>query len=224
MRGQKLIKAVDLNLLREISADYRQLIFKKRLKENLLTLGQISAQVLLVVGVLAGTITLAAIAPNVIGAVGRLMKKGKRRPYYFQCDQKKFNRALSYLKNQHLIKMIPGQRRGTSLRLTPKGERKYCIHLLDRMSLEKPKKWDGRWRIVIFDIPEKFKMAREAIRQKLQNLGFCQIQKSVFAVPYPCEKEINFIRHLFGLEDQLRIIRADFFQGEQEVKETFGLN
>lgn len=224
MRGQKLIQAVDRNLLKEISRDYQQLIFKKRLKEDLLTFGQISAQVLLVAGVLAGAIVLAAVAPNVIGAIGRLAKKKKAEPYYFKCDQKKFSRALSYLKNQHLIEMIPNGKKKTSFRLTPKGERKYCIHLLDKMSIDRPKKWDGWWHIVIFDIPERFKIAREAIRQKLQNLGFFQIQKSIFVIPYPCEKEINFIRQLFGLEDQVRIIRADYFQGEQAAKKFFNLS
>ena len=176
------------------------------------------------VGALAGTITLAVIAPNIIGAIGRLTKKGKTKPYYFRCDQKKFNRAITYLKNQRLIKIIPNQGDKTSLRLLPKGERRYYIQLLDKMSLEKSKKWDGYWRIIIFDIPEKFKIAREAIRQKLQKLGFYQLQKSVFVIPYSCEKEINLISELFGLEKQIRIIRADYFQGEQEVKKFFGLD
>jgi len=222
MRGQKFIKAVDSKLLREISNDYRRLILKKRLREDLLTLGQISSQVLLVAGALVGAITLAAVAPNIIGVMGRLTKKKKVGPYYFKCDQKEFSRALTYLKNRHLIEVIhePGSR--TSLRLMPKGERKYYIHLFDKMSIEEPKKWDGWWRIVIFDIPERFKIAREAIRQKLQNLGFFQIQKSVFVIPYPCEKEINFIRQFFGLQNQIRIIRADYFQGEQAARRFFG--
>lgn len=222
MKGQKLIKKVDQDLLNEISRDYRRLLLKERIKDDLLTVGQISAQVLLITGALAGTIVLAAVAPNVIGAVGKLTMK-RKKPYYFKCEQKKFNRTLTYLKNRHLIEIVPDQRGRTSIKLLPKGERKYHIHLLDGMTLEKPKRWDGYWRIVIFDIPEKFKIAREAIRQKLQNLGFRQIQKSVFAVPYPCEKEINFISGLFGLQNQIRIVRADYFQGEEEMRKVFGL-
>ena len=56
---------------------------------------------------------------------------------------------------------------------------------------------DGEWRIVIFDIPEKFKKAREALRMKLKELGFLELQKSVFIFPYECEDEINFIVEVF---------------------------
>ena len=45
-------------------------------------------------------------------------------------------------------------------------------------------KWDGKWRIVIFDIEEKNKKVRETFRHKLKELGFGQLQKSVWISPH----------------------------------------
>jgi len=223
MYGKKLIKTINKELLDEITGDYRKMILKERVKKTLFTIGKISGQVILVAGVLGGAMFLAAAAPNVVGAVGRVAGGRKKKPLYFHCNEKKFSRSLSYLKNQHLIEIINEDGR-TSLRLTKRGQRRYRIHLIEHMTIEKQKKWDGWWRIVIFDIPERFKNARDALRQRFQSMGFFQIQKSVFAIPYPCDKEINFIRHLFGLEEQIRIIRANYFQGESMAKEFFKLD
>lgn len=43
--------------------------------------------------------------------------------------------------------------------------------------------WDGRWRVVIFDIPEIDKKSREYLRWKLISLGFGKLQKSVYISP-----------------------------------------
>src|SRR3989344_4682297 len=51
-------------------------------------------------------------------------------------------------------------------------ENKALKFKIDEMEIKKPAKWDGEWRIVIFDIPERFKKAREALRKKLKDLGF----------------------------------------------------
>lgn len=63
------------------------------------------------------------------------------------------------------------------------------------------KKWDGYWRIVIFDIPEKNKAIREALRRKLTSLGFASWQKSVYIIPHDINDEINQYFMSNGLAD-----------------------
>lgn len=46
------------------------------------------------------------------------------------------------------------------------------------------KKWDGKWRLVIFDISEKRKVKRETLRKKLLELGFGMWQRSIYISPY----------------------------------------
>ena len=107
--------------------------------------------------------------------------------------------------------------------LTKEGQKKALRFKLDEMKIKKPAKWDGQWRIVIFDIPEKFKKAREALRIKLKELGFLELQKSVFIFPYECEDEINFIMEVFQIRSFVRLICAKSFTNEEQLKIKFNL-
>ena len=107
--------------------------------------------------------------------------------------------------------------------LTKDGEKKALRFKLDDIKIKKPKKWDKQWRIVIFDIPEKFKRAREALREKLKNIGFVELQKSVFANPFECEDEINFIVEVFQIRPFVRFIRAENFTNEEQFRMKFDL-
>lgn len=53
------------------------------------------------------------------------------------------------------------------------------------------KKWDGKWRIVSYDIPEKLHWRRDALRKKLEELGFGMIHESVWISPHPFEEDIR---------------------------------
>ena len=57
--------------------------------------------------------------------------------------------------------------------------------------------WDQRWRVLIFDIPEKLRWKRDYFREKIKNLGFGMIQQSVWISPHAFEDDIReFIRSL----------------------------
>ena len=58
----------------------------------------------------------------------------------------------------------------------------------------------------MFDIPESEKFAREALREKLKNLGFAQFQKSIWIYPYPCENEIDFVTEFFSIAKHVNLI------------------
>ena len=52
-------------------------------------------------------------------------------------------------------------------------------------------KWDGKWRIVTFDIPEKKRKIRQNLRYKLRELGFAMLQKSIWISPHNFEDDIR---------------------------------
>src|SRR3989344_740870 len=56
------------------------------------------------------------------------------------------------------------------------------------------RKWDGKWRIVFFDLKNERNSERDAIRHMLQRSGFVFLQKSVWIYPYDCSSEIEFLR------------------------------
>ena len=107
--------------------------------------------------------------------------------------------------------------------LTKDGEKKALRFKIDEMEIKKPPKWDGEWRIVIFDIPDRFKKAREALRKKLKDLGFIKLQESVFVFPYECEDEINFITEVFLIRPFVRFMRVKSFTNEEQIRLKFGL-
>ncbi|KKT24742.1 MAG: Transcriptional regulator, PaaX family [Parcubacteria group bacterium GW2011_GWA2_43_9b] len=107
--------------------------------------------------------------------------------------------------------------------LTTKGAAK-LEQLKFRASIKR-QKWDSLWRIVIFDISEDKKVAREALRRKLKRFGFYHLQKSVFVFPYDCEKEIAALADFFEENDNIEYIIAKTLGGkEREIKDFFDLS
>lgn len=112
----------------------------------------------------------------------------------------------------------------TTIIVTEKGKRQLLKYNLQKMQLEKPKKWDGKWRVVIFDVKEGKKALRNALRNKMQQLEFYQLQKSVYITPYPCDKEISFIRQYYLVGDEVSYFLAADLENEELLKVKFSLN
>lgn len=88
----------------------------------------------------------------------------------------------------------------------------------------KPGKWDGKWRVVIFDIPERLRQQRNMFRSKLKALNFYMLQKSVFVCPFPCEEELGWVTGYLGIGDYVDVVTAvSVGFKESEIKEHFGL-
>lgn len=93
-----------------------------------------------------------------------------------------------------------------ALTLTEQGKEKILRYNLDTVTIKKPAQWDKVWRMVMFDIPEHLKTGRNALSLKLQQLGFFQMQKSVYIFPYECKNEIDFIVEIFELKPYVRFL------------------
>lgn|SRR3989344_6585798 len=111
----------------------------------------------------------------------------------------------------------------TEIILTEKGKKQILIYNIDKIKIQKSEKWDKKWRVVIFDIPEKSRMARDALRRKLKELEFRELQKSVFVHPYECKKEIDFIIEFFNLRPYVRYIVAESIDNQDHLRLKFNL-
>lgn len=107
--------------------------------------------------------------------------------------------------------------------LTEKGKKRALRYKIKELELKKPKLWDKKWRIIIFDIPEKLKHARNALREKLKELGFIELQKSVFVCPWQCKDEIDFLVEFFDIRSYIRLIEATKITNEEELRLKFDL-
>lgn len=105
--------------------------------------------------------------------------------------------------------------------LTEKGKEKAIRFNPDYLKIKKPTNWDKRWRMVIYDIPDQKKAARDALRLKLNELGFKEWQKSVFIHPYPCRDEIDFIIEFFEIRPYVRYAELINPTNEAELRLYF---
>lgn len=147
--------------------------------------------------------------------IGFVKGKTERRKLYeesdriwYSMDRKQLYQILERLKLRHAIEMVKHGGGINAVQLTNSGKAFSLSHQFKNMKLALKKKWDGKWRFVLFDIPESKKKTRDALRRKLKHLGFLEFQKSVFIYPYPCGDEINFVINFFGIADSVYYIEA----------------
>jgi len=160
----------------------------------------------------AGVLAVALLAPNALQAlkqVGLLPKPHQREI---------FNSSRHRLVKTGLLIYENG-----FLRLTVKGRKK--LQQLERRDykLVKPKRWDKKWRILIFDIPERQRILRTQIRRTILSVGFMKLQKSVWVYPYDCEDFVNLIKADFKIGKDLLYLIVDSIENDKFIKEYFQL-
>jgi DNA-binding transcriptional regulator PaaX len=167
---------------------------------------------------LAGAVYIAASSPYFVRNLLKEFKKWQKYP------KKKITDTFYNLKRRGLIKIE--QKRGQIyISLTEEGKKRAGRFQIDALKIKRPKKWDGKWRIVIFDISQLKKIHREAFRGKLKQLGFYPLQKSVWVHAFDCQAEIELLREFFGLtEKEIRLIIAEKIENDQELKKFFKLS
>ncbi|MEK7122084.1 MAG: hypothetical protein AAB807_00755 [Patescibacteria group bacterium] len=137
-------------------------------------------------------------------------------------DKKELFSALKRLRLNKFIEIIKRKDNREQIRITDRGINRVLYYQLQNIKINPPKKWDNKWRIVLFDIPEKFKKSRDALRHSLRKLGFIEFQKSVFIYPYSCKDEINFIINFFNIYDYVYYIETQI-SPDRELRSKFRL-
>jgi|SRR3989344_2771107 len=123
--------------------------------------------------------------------VGRDLKKSE------------LSQVMKRLREKGLIELISNKE--LNFRLTDSG-RDRALWTKMKMGDEK---WDGRWRLVIWDVPEKRRTARDLLRFKLKQLGFKQWQQSVWASRVNCTKLLRDFIKKVGIEDWVMVVESD---------------
>ncbi|MEK9135342.1 MAG: hypothetical protein AAB451_03570 [Patescibacteria group bacterium] len=166
---------------------------------------------------ISGVVAIAATSPYFIVNALKAYKHLQKYP------KNKISDIFSRLKRQGLIET---EQRGGQIhiKLSPEGRKKAGIYQINSLLIKRPKKWDSKWRIVIFDIAELKKTHREAFRGKLKELGFQVLQKSVWVHPFNCEDEVCLLRDFFGLDKKdVQLIIAEKIEDSEELKKIFDL-
>lgn len=135
-------------------------------------------------------------------------------------DANRFSHNLYYLKKQKLIKsfVINKER---YIELTPKGKKRARFYFIKKARIKRQNKWDGKWRVVIFDIREDKRTKRDCIRNWLKNLGIVALQKSVYTYPFDFKRELNLMIGALVLYQGVKYMICDIIEGEEELINHF---
>jgi len=173
---------------------------------------------ILAILILSGAIAIAATSPYFIYNIIKSLKRFKKYPHkkvydtFYRLKERGF--INFYYKNNQLY-----------ISLTEKGKKKAGWMQIDALKIKKPKKWDGKWRILLFDIAQLKKLYREALRGKLKDLNFKLFQKSAWITPFDCKKEINMLKSFFGLSDkEIRLVVVEDIGDDKEFQKIFKLD
>ncbi|MEK7461207.1 MAG: CRISPR-associated endonuclease Cas2 [Patescibacteria group bacterium] len=137
-----------------------------------------------------------------------------------EIDRKKFQKSLRDLRQRGFLRSYY-EGKDLVLALTDKGKQRAQREVIGEIIMATPEVWDRKWHLVIFDIPEKNRFARTVFRERLQNLGFTKLQKSVFVYPFDATDLVAAIRQNFGLGPEIQYVVADQIEQEQALIEHF---
>ncbi len=118
------------------------------------------------------------------------------------------------------------QKHGTIYRLTQKGEREAFFANLDGVVdgyKPKPEKWDGKWRMIFFDIPEKKRRYRDELRRMLKTIGFKEFQQSIWAYPYHVPEFLKEILWTEQIKHYTRLITTEHIEYDNDLRRKFHL-
>lgn len=162
-----------------------------------------------------GFLALTLAAPGIL-VLAPLFRNGRRIP------KRELGPAIDYARKRRWLHLT-NNRGQDRLVLTEQGKRRLVTAAFGSETIRRPKHWDGKWRVVIFDIPEKKKVVREVVRDALRRLGFRKLQKSVWIHPFPCERVIADLAHLYEGEKYISTLVVQRFDRESIFLHKFDL-
>lgn len=130
-------------------------------------------------------------------------------------NRSEFGQIVKRLQKQELI-AIREKDGKVAIEITDKGKRRLLEYDFENIE-RKAKKRDGKWRLIIFDIPEHKKRNRDAFRKKLIQLDCIRLQDSVFASAFPCKDEIDFLANYLDISDYITLLSLDKIERGEDL-------
>lgn len=160
----------------------------------------------------AGLLSLTILAPNAIKALKNLgfMPKERQREYILSSGHKLAQKGLLKFKDGHY-------------ELTREGEKILKLWNITDYELKKPNRWDRKWRMIIFDIPERKRGMRKKISEIFTQAGLYRLQDSVWIYPYDCEDIIGLLKTELGIGKEVLYVIADEIENDKYLRAHYNL-
>ena len=110
------------------------------------------------------------------------------------------------------------------LRITEKGRQEFAFEQSKiELTTRKKKRWDGRWRMVVFDVPERRRHLRWRLRSIMGEIGFVRLQDSVWVYPYDCEDFMALLKVELKIGKDVLYAIADSIEYDTPLRKHFNL-
>lgn len=167
----------------------------------------------------ASVLTIALMAPNVTRLLKALDRPAKNRAQLYR----RISQGVTRLERQGLV-TLDGPYGTRRVRLTAKGKKTLEQVELQAYTLAEPVFWDGKWRVLVFDIQEGRRKVRDQLRRLLLGAGFVRMQDSVWVYPHACDEFISLLRaHLRSGVGEMRYFVAEAVEADGKLREHFRL-
>ena len=150
----------------------------------------------------------------------KLLGARKRNPYRLKYQ---INDTLLRLVRKGLVTFVEKDGRKFA-RLTPAGTKQLELEQQKAaLRLQKNKRWDKRWRVIIFDIPERRRGVRGRLRAIMQEGGFVRLQDSVWVYPHDCEELMVLLKAELKAGSSVLYMVVEKIENDLWLKNHFSL-
>jgi len=169
---------------------------------------------------LGGTLALAFIAPKSIITFKSILsfinknRKRKLRP-------SELRKIFMKMKREELVDYKEFPDGNIEIKILKNGIKKVLINNFDNIQFKISQKWNKKFYVIIFDIPNNYKKQRDLFVRKLKELNFYQLQKSVYVFLYNPQEIIDFLANILDISPYIRILEASKIENEEEILAYF---
>jgi phenylacetic acid degradation operon negative regulatory protein len=112
-------------------------------------------------------------------------------------------------------KIIEKGEKENQYRLTDKGFSELCLEFPFFRFLKE--KWDGKWRIISYEIPEKKREIRDRLRREMQGWGLGPWHRSFWLTPHPILPTLKSLTSQKEEENYIQAFEADHTFGDRTI-------
>lgn len=166
---------------------------------------------------LGGTITGSLILPGLPIALEKPLELALDK-FDERERRRELKRTLNYMKRKDLISSANYKH---GIKITKAGRRRAVKADFANLKIARPEKWDKKWRLVFFDIPESRRTARNALSLKLNRLGFRKLQKSAWIHPFPCLQAVEIVVDEYKVARYVSYIETYHIDNDKVLRQKF---
>ena len=148
-------------------------------------------------------------------------ERKKRQKEWEKFNLWRLRQVIKRMQNSKLVE-VKEEKGIPIIKVTQKGKQKLLRYKIDEMVLDESN-WDGKWRLIIYDVQTGKRANSEMFRIMLNKLKFLKLQRSVYLSPFKCEDEIEYLRLLFEIGNEVQILKVGSLENETAYRRYFGI-